>query len=77
MSLEDKTKTHVLAHNWIFGPAINYYIQSRHLDIAPEKIDDRPYQQDFIYEFKNQLKDSSMISVKEYEDIGTGIYKRN
>ena len=73
-----KNRRIVLGYDWIFGPAINYYVQSKKLNIVPIKLEEgKPYDQDFVYEFKNQLKDSTWTLVKSYEDIGSGLYKNS
>ena len=74
--LSDQKKTIVLAHNWIFGPSINYYIRSRKLDITSVKIENENYTGDFVYEFQDQLKGENWLPVRLYEDIGSGLYKK-
>ena len=75
-TVESKSNTVTLGHNWIFGPAINYYVRSRSLNITPVKLEEASvYTQDYIYEFQDQMKDSSWKHVKLYNDIGSGLYK--
>lgn len=77
LHVNDKNKTATLAHNWIFGPSINYYIRSRNLSIKPVKLEGQAYDQDFVYEFNDQLSDSSLHLVKKFKDTGSGIYNHN
>lgn len=75
MKINEQDKNAVLGHNWIFGPSIHYYILSRNLSVTPVKLEGQGYDQDYIYEFNEQLTDSSLIPLKEFKDTGSGIYK--
>ncbi|WP_317897462.1 hypothetical protein [Aurantibacillus circumpalustris] len=70
-----RNKNAVLGYDWIFGPATRYYVKSRKLDLKVIKLEEGTiYDQDYIYEFQDQLKDSSWKPVKEFNDIQSALY---
>jgi len=76
LDIEDKNKKAELGHNWIFGPAINYYVRSRNLNLVPVKLEEgKKRNQDFIYEFEDQWKGEPWQIVHRYDDIGSALYK--
>ncbi len=76
LGIENKNKKMVLGHNWIFGPAINYYVRSKKLNISAVRLEEGTTRdEDFIYEFPDQMKDTTWQPVIRYKDIGTVLYK--
>lgn len=74
MDLAAYRKPLSLGHNWIFGPSINYYIQTRKLEITAQKVEDH-YEQDFVYDFKDRVKSPEWLVIWHFDDIGTVLYQ--
>lgn len=66
----------VLEHNWIFGPAIHYYIHGKHLQLQAVRLEGPPSAGKFVYEFQENMKDPAWRPVALYNDAGSGLYEK-
>jgi hypothetical protein len=79
--LADKAKgsTVRVGHNWMFGPALRYYVVSRHLPLETFRLDEPvPDDLQFIYEFcgEKRLLDSGWKTFKTLKNESACLYQK-
>ncbi len=69
---EDRNIT--FSNNWVFEQSINYYIDSRKMNLEPTNKSGVDSTTDFIYEFSDSLNFKNYEPLIKYEDIGTSLF---
>lgn len=57
-----------ISNNWLFEPAINYYISSRTINLKPANRDGANFSTDFIYEMDFTQQSDSFIVLSKFEE---------
>ena len=75
-SINYKKKIYV-SNNWLFEPEMNFYINTKNMNIEPATRNPIDSNADFIYEFAGaKFNSQNYIVVKEFKDLNIVLYKK-
>ncbi|MFK7972595.1 MAG: hypothetical protein AB8F95_19650, partial [Bacteroidia bacterium] len=60
-----------LSNNWLFSPSFNFYIKTKGLNIQPPDRNGPSYKTDYVYEFKDQLKEHDYSAIRSFKQTKT------
>jgi len=66
-----------ISNNWVFEQPINYYIDSRKMNLEPTNRNGVDSTSDFIYEFTDSMKFENFETLVQYDFSRTSLFKKN